>query len=79
MTLVDTHNHDSAEQRITRRYLAWRRRVRPSAPVTAVVRPWRTDRAICPQDPRHYLDSHMPGGAWFGHGHDGRPSPWGPL
>jgi hypothetical protein len=33
-------------------------------------------RAVCPQDPQHYLDSHAPGGAWFGHGHEGRPSPW---
>lgn len=35
-------------------------------------------RVVCPQDPAHYLDSHAPGGAWFGHGHDGQPSPWSP-
>lgn len=30
----------------------------------------------CPQDSSHPLDSHAPGGAWYGHGHDGLPSPW---
>lgn len=33
-------------------------------------------RVKCPQDRRHYLDSHAPGGSWYGLGHDGKPSPW---
>lgn len=37
------------------------------------------ERAICPDDSRHYLDSHMPGGAWYGRGHDGKESPWQPV
>lgn len=30
----------------------------------------------CPQDDRHTIEAHMPGGAWYGHGHGGQASPW---
>jgi hypothetical protein len=33
----------------------------------------------CPQWPPHPLDSHAPGGSWYGRGHGGQPSPWPPV
>lgn len=45
-------------------------------PGSAMLTPGNEVRELCPQNPEHYLDSHAPGGAWYGRGHGEEPSPW---